>query len=321
MHYMIGLKNHYHNLNIGNLSLDQKNRLLSKSLDDLFCSLKPLEIIKKIFIGCELECYVEYCDGSKAVNQDIENFINIANNNDIVRNIAIISKEKGLNQIEFSTKKYDDLFNLSNDIDQLKNKLKEIAISKNLILNYTPQPYFDDCGSSLQFNISFFDYDNNNFFYNNSNFLDLFASTLLDHTNQMLFLLAPFYNSYLRFDSKINSMIFSKGKYPAPINLSYGYENRTCAIRIPSIKKYNCDERIEYRVACSDADHRLSIMAILWSLANYQFQKKIYKYTYGNAFDEIYNYEKIIDNYQLSKDIFYKKNNYINDKIISYLKN
>jgi glutamine synthetase len=312
---MNGLKNQFNKIDLLSLSLSQKNIILSKSNHYLQKLLSKNLNIKQIVIGCELECYVLE-NNSKASNNKIDKLIKLSNDHQVISKIAIISKEKGLNQIEFSTKKYCDLIELCSDIDLLKTTIDKIAKEDNLTLNYCSQLYDDDCGSSLQFNISFIDLDSDNFFYKNKPYLELFSSTLLDHTNQIQYCLNPFEEDYKRFDLELNKKIFSMGKFPAPVNLSLGNDNRTCAIRIPSIKQSNCDERIEYRVASSKADHRICLALLLISLARYQFQSKKYPYTFGNAFDDIYRYEKIINNYKISKNIFYNKYNKILPKLI-----
>ena len=91
-----------------------------------------------------------------------------------------------------------------------------------------------------------------------------------------------------RFDLKRNKELFKKGKYTAPVNLSWGYDNRTCAIRI--IGK-NQNRRLEFRIPDSNCDIKK---------ATTKFLEMVYKGInsntkptppiYGNAFDNQYNH-------------------------------
>jgi glutamine synthetase len=79
-------------------------------------------------------------------------------------------------------------------------------------------------------------------------------------------------------------------------------------------------KRLEYRIASADADIYLSLSAILNSLAFGLSQKKNYYSTiYGNAFDDIYQLEKILKNIDEAQKYFYQNDNFITKKMLEFL--
>ena len=74
---------------------------------------------------------------------------------------------------------------------------------------------------------------------------------LIAHMRQSTLIFAPHLNSFRRLSPNQH----------APINVTWGYENRTAAIRIPGGKQSN--RRIEHRVAGADTNIYLVVAAIL----------------------------------------------------------
>ena len=288
--------------------------------------------VEQIKIGVELEFYLIFnqiqksnynkftnAENSLEIN-NIEDFIELGNSDPFINNIGEIKKEQGLNQLEFSSVVYNDLIKLCQDLDILKKKLEILAKNLNLEISFQAFNNFDDCPSSLQFNISYVDYHDSNILKDSLILKQLTYTNLLDKTNQILFILAPTELDYLRYSKEVNKKLFSNAKYNSPLNLSVGLNNRTCAIRIPSVKS---DEefRIEYRVASSYCDHWLALSAILLSLSSRDFKENKYQLIYGNAFDENYDYlSEIIQNIDLSKKNFFNIDNDIYKKFLTICK-
>lgn len=278
---------------------DHKISLLQKISSDFFSSSSFV-----IKIGFELEFYLLEQDSSQIFDVQIsKNFIaELAQR--IPQNSLIyqIEKEQGAGQIEVKTAFDADLLKVCCALEQIKLLAKNLATEKKLIASFAAQPFVDDCGSALQFNISLHDKDDHNIFNFDAQILEKTAAALLQKTNEMMIFLAPKQQDYSRFFTQINGDLFKKGKFTAPINLSFGADNRTCAIRIPHTK----EKRLEYRIAASDADPFLSssaiLLAVLFGLKN---DVEALKQVHGNAFDEQYRLPHFCKNLQEAEEKFW----------------
>ena len=128
----------------------------------------------------------------------------------------------------------------------------------------------------MHVHFSLLDKNKKNIFNNNT---DLGSKTLknavggiLDSLKDSTLILAPHFNSYKRLRPGTH----------APLNICWGYENRTAAIRIPG-GDYT-SKRIEHRVAGADANPYLVLSSILASalegiLKKIEFEIKIPKHS------------------------------------------
>lgn len=290
--------------------IDYRDKILSNSWALALHELASFCDCKIIKVGCELEFYLLDLDLEIADSFLVDDFISELKKINFLSAICEVKKERGQSQIEISTIAYDDLENLCNDLDCIKKLIFETAKKLNSSLSFKGQLVDNDCGSSLQFNISLVDSLANNIFLKNPKLINLFSSLLLDYTDEMLYLLAPNCDDYRRFDIEINKKLFDMGKFCAPINLSFGNDNRSCAIRIPKCDNKE-NRRIEYRIASASANHWLSLSSILIALAQAKHQKNLYPQIFGNASDEIYNIKNFIKNFQLAREKFFNKENII----------
>lgn len=254
-------------------------------------------------IGCELEFFL-----LGANENDVDDFIA-----ELAEKNWQVEKERGITQIEVKTDFTDDLKALCRELESKKNFIKNLAAEKKLIASFAAQPFPDDCGNALQFNISLHDTEDKNLFADNKKILQDSVNSLLAATNQMLVLLAPKTEDYLRFNRELNHKLFQKGKFTAPINLSYGNDNRTCAIRI---KKTKTGKRLEYRVAAADADPWLCISALIFALT--QKSKTEFTAIFGNAFEEKFSLQQLCQNLEEAKKEFEKEGNFIREFIWSF---
>ncbi len=230
-----------------------KRKILKKS-QEFFLNSNSL-IIK---IGCELEFFLLEEDAKKPADQGVVN--------DVISELQKkyhVEKEQGISQIEIKTEFTPDLSRLCEELEDCKKFIKKLAEEKKLVASFAAQPFLDDCGSALQFNISLHDELDKNIFKTDENLLKNYVAALLEKTDEMMIFMAPKIEDYIRFSFELNRDLFKKGKFSAPINLSFGADNRTCAIRIPTITKAKPGKRIEYRLAAADADPWLAISAIL----------------------------------------------------------
>jgi len=275
-----------------------KEKILKKSQE--FFSNSNSQIIK---IGCELEFFLLDENSRKpAAPELVDEFILE------LKNFYETEKERGDAQIEIKTNFTSDLSALCEEIENCKNHIEKLAPQKNLHASFAAQPFVDDCGSALQFNISLHDKNDQNLFSCDENLLKKCAVLLLDATDSIMIFLAPKAEDYQRFDVELNKKLFQKGKFPAPINLSFGADNRTCAIRIPAPKK----ERLEYRIAAAGADPWLCIAAILLCLSDENCAN--FEQIFGNAFDTQYQIKNFCKNLDQAKENFNNSKKLIREK-------
>jgi len=262
-----------------------------------------------IKIGCELEFFL--LDKNK--NKISDNIII----DEFCKSIQA-KREQGEGQIEVITDFTSNLSNLALEIENIKNKIHHFAQQINCLACFDGKPFIDDCGSALQFNISLHDEKNFNIF--DDNLIEYCANGILDSSHFMMLFLAPKINDYQRFDLDLNKKLFQFKKYTAPVNLSLGADNRSCAIRICKSTTSPNYKRLEYRIASADANIYLALSAILNALAfGLSMKKNNYSTIYGNAFDDIYRLEKILKNIDEAKNYFYRKDNFIVKKMLEFL--
>ena len=239
-------------------------------------------------IGCELEFFLLQKSLQPARIDEIEIFIVNFNHLLTKNNISLfcdITTEQGASQLEIRTDFTENLELLCSSIEKIKFLIFDLASKQNLTASFAAQPLLNDCFNSMQFNISL----HNDLGFNelkNQEILHKFCQTLLDKTPEILSILVPNKEDLKRFNKALNIDLFKRGKYVAPTTLSYGIDNRTCAIRIAKAK--NIDEkRVEYRVASANANCKESIASIL-KATRYFLQKDLVKnderFIYGNAF-------------------------------------
>ena len=286
-----------------------RHKILEKSHQNFLKILSKNSNSHHIKIGCELEFFLLDKNNNKIFdNNIIDNFCNSLK----------AKREQGEGQIEIITDFTDNLLNLATEVENIKNKINHFANSINCNACFDSKPFEDDCGSALQFNISLHDEKNYNIF--DDNLIEHCADGLLDSSHFMMLFLAPKLQDYYRFDLELNKKLFYLKKYTAPVNLSFGSDNRSCAIRICKSTNSPNSKRLEYRIASANADIYLSLSAILIALTYGLSAKKVnYPMIYGNAFDEIYKLESILKNIEESQNYFHKKDNFIVKKMLEFL--
>jgi glutamine synthetase len=174
-----------------------------------------------------------------------------------------------------------------------------------LEVSFASQPFLDDRGSALHVNLSLLDKSNNRNVFNKdgdkeSELLLFSIGGVLQLINQALIFSMPEVQDYIRYDKELDSKIFP------PINVSWGYNNRTTVVRVPLNDKLGKGRRLELRTPVSDADIYLVISSLL-IMAQYGIENKIepIKPTYGNAFDKQYdNLKGLVSSYDKAKTEF-----------------
>lgn len=246
----------------------------------------------QVRIGIELEFYLQK-ENLPANPHQVFDFIEKLKSSILNHDIDLleIEPEQGEGQIEIKTNPYIDIPKLCDDI----NHIKQIAqkLDSNLQANFSSLPNKNDCGNSMQINLSLIK-DGEFLFAKNgdkeSKYLLWSICGVLEKTRSMIEIFAPTSEDLQRFDLQINRNLHRLKKYTSPTNISWGYDNRSALIRVPASRK-NDLRRIEYRLGCASCDINLAITHFLLAVfEGIKMQKDPIKEIYGNAFDEQYDY-------------------------------
>lgn len=309
--------------------LHSRQKLLKKCISRFDSIGARSQKYSHIEIGIELEFYlINSLTRDVASDIERESFISLFN----LESQILFSKnckkdqkideifcktEQGNGQIEIVFKHRRDLLDLCKDLDLVKKNLEELAEKSDFEICFAGQPFVNDCGSALQFNISLHDKAGKNLFSENNLLAKKYAKNLLDKTNEMMIFLAPDEGDYLRFSYDLNRKLHKNGKYTAPVNLSLGKENRSCAIRLAQ----KC-QRLEYRIASASADAWISLSCLLLVLCDTSIAEnddnlliEEFQEIYGNSFDEQYKLTPLLSSLDEAKRFFLKKNNFFRRKL------
>lgn len=177
---------------------------------------------------------------------------------DIPADTAI--SEAGLGQFEINMMHCDDALRAADDAWLFKMLVRGIARKHGFAASFMAKPYADYPGSGLHTHFSVLDAAGKNVFDNGgpegTDILRHAVAGCLDAMPGSALLFAPHHNSYDRI---------VPGSH-APTGVSWAYENRTSAIRIPSGNP--AARRIEHRVSGGDVNPYLMLAAVLGAAIN-----------------------------------------------------
>jgi glutamine synthetase len=262
-----------------NLMLTYHESILNQALALLKEELNLIPVI-----GAEVEFYINGGNIENLLTEIVETALN--------SNIYIkgIDKEKGPNQYEVKLAHIRDITKLAEDIIKVKEIINQTSSGQ---ANFQAKPFCDLPGNALHMNITMLGINRENIFGDGSNDLDYAIGGLCKLMKESAICFAPQEESYKRFIPN----------HDAPTTVSWGGNNRTTAIRIPST--FPRDTRIEYRVAGVDANPYAVISAILIGI-HYGIKNQIIPPTkiYGNASDVQYNLEALPNSLEQAKWLF-----------------
>ncbi len=163
--------------------------------------------------------------------------------------------ESGLGQFEINLMHQPDALRAADDAWFFKMLVKGLARRHGFAASFMAKPYADDAGSGMHAHFSVLDAAGRNVFDNGGEagtpaLLHAVAGCLKALPDSTL-IFAPHLNSYDRTVPGAH----------APSTLSWAYENRTVAIRVPSGAPQA--RRIEHRVSGGDVNPYLALAAIL----------------------------------------------------------
>ena len=192
-------------------------------------------------LGCELEFYI--------IPKKSEKFSLLKNgwHSEIISDSYSIIKERGHTQFEIIFKSSTDILSLLEIIISAKKNITELLAQYEFDVSFNAKPFHNQPGSGLHIHL--------NLEHENKISTQLFRFAiggLLQTLSDFMIFFAPTSDSYKRYMNR---------SMTAPNTISWGYNNRTTALRI--IKDCQNVSRIEHRVAGSDADPLEVITAII----------------------------------------------------------
>lgn len=168
--------------------------------------------------------------------------------------VETLIHEAGAGQMEINFAHGDPL-ELADRVFLFKRAVRETALRHGIFATFMAKPMETEPGSAMHIHLSILDGDGSNLFSQSDGqasaaFFRCIAG-MQNYLPQAMPMLAPFVNSYRRLTPFMS----------APTNVRWGYDNRTCGIRIP--KSLPDARRIENRVPGVDVNPYLAIAATL----------------------------------------------------------
>ncbi len=168
--------------------------------------------------------------------------------------IDTLIAEQGEAQYEINLEHVADALLAADQALLLKRTIKSCAENHGLVASFMAKPYGESSGNGLHIHAILLDEQGNNVFTEDdkpSERLLQAVAGLIDTMADATAIFAPHANSYRRFQP---------GSH-APMSATWGFDNRTTALRLPLAAPVAT--RIEHRVAGADANPYLVLAAVL----------------------------------------------------------
>ncbi|MEM1114330.1 MAG: glutamine synthetase family protein [Pseudomonadota bacterium] len=166
-----------------------------------------------------------------------------------------VVKESAPSQYEINMHHVDDPVLAARQILLMKRLIKGVCAKHKLVASFMPKPFQEEAGNGMHVHCSLLDNQGQNIFDDGGKTgTDLLRQAIagcLSHMAESMALFAPSYNGYRRFQA---------GSH-APTFATWGYENRTVAVRVPAGNP--AARRLEHRVAGADTNPYLLFAALL----------------------------------------------------------
>ena len=170
--------------------------------------------------------------------------------------IDTLAHEDGTAQMEINLR-HGDPVELADQVFLFKRTIREAALRHKMYATFMAKPIAHEPGSAMHIHHSVVDIETGkNIFAESAEneltpaFLSYIAG-LQTYIPRVMCIMAPYVNSYRRLIRNTS----------APINVRWGYDNRTVGLRVPLSDPEN--RRVENRVPSSDANPYLAIAASL----------------------------------------------------------
>ena len=166
-----------------------------------------------------------------------------------------VVKESAPSQYEINMQHVDNPVLAAKQIIMMKRLIKGVAAKHALVASFMAKPFEDEAGNGMHVHCSVLDEDGTNIFDDGtetgSGHLQNAIGGCLVNMADSVAVFAPSYNAYRRFQPGCH----------APTFPSWGYENRTVAVRVPAGSP--SARRLEHRVAGADANPYLLFAVLL----------------------------------------------------------
>lgn len=192
--------------------------------------------------------------------------------------VDTLIKEAGPSQYEINLYHQADALKAADQAVMLKRLIKGVAKQHGYRASFMAKPFGDAPGNGMHVHCSLLNAEGENVFNDGTEkgtpvLRHAIAGCLQSMSDAML-MFAPHLNSYRRFQKSSH----------APLAATWGYENRTVAIRVPADTPQAT--RIEHRVSGADANPYLVVAAILGGmLLGIENQLEAPEPIAGNAYD------------------------------------
>ncbi|MEM9732353.1 MAG: glutamine synthetase family protein [Pseudomonadota bacterium] len=167
--------------------------------------------------------------------------------------IETLIHEEGAAQLEINLN-HGDPVELADQVFLFKRTIREAALKHGMYATFMAKPIQGQPGSAMHIHQSVVDGDGRNVFSDKGEESELFRHFLggMQHyLPKALVMIAPYVNSYRRLTTHTS----------APVNVRWGYDNRTTGLRVPTSEP--AARRVENRLPSSDANPYLALAASL----------------------------------------------------------
>ncbi|ANO50594.1 glutamine synthetase family protein [Woeseia oceani] len=167
--------------------------------------------------------------------------------------IDTVIQEDGAGQVEINLTHGDPVL-LADQVFYFKRIIREAALNHGMFATFMAKPMRDQPGSAMHVHQSIIDVVSGNNIFSDAegkaseSFMHFIGGSQ-KYLPQALPLMAPYVNSYRRFEADSNSS--------APTNFAWGFDNRATGLRVPNSSAEN--RRVENRVVGVDCNPYLAI--------------------------------------------------------------
>ena len=169
--------------------------------------------------------------------------------------IETLIHEEGAAQLEINLN-HGDPIELADQVFMFKRTIREAALKHGMYATFMAKPTQNQPGSAMHIHQSVLDIESGQNVFSNedgeeSELFRAFIGGMQHYLPKSLVMMAPYVNSYRRLTTHTS----------APVNVRWGYDNRTTGLRIPHSDAVG--RRVENRIPSSDANSYLALAASL----------------------------------------------------------